>query len=286
MSIYYISTTGNDSTGNGLTPATAWATISKAFTSSANGDTIVCAAGTYTWAGQNFTTGRTITGASLANGLPTTIFDGAGGAIAWRWSGSMAFNNIRWQNAVMTSGTPTPFFTNNSVTNTTAVFTNCHFKTISFYQGLITGGFNATGNTYSLVNCLIQSVRNVTGTGNYQAMFIDSAGSGTFLVTGCDIYIDTWTNDGSCGLVLSNQSTWTLTIKNTTIRNNSGTTVKWNPGVGSFTQAVTYSCLNGLTSAPTGGTGVITTDPLYVDAANSNFRKRPTSPARNTGTTT
>lgn len=44
---YYVSTTGNDSTGNGLTEGTAWLTLNKAATSSLPGDTIIALPGTY-----------------------------------------------------------------------------------------------------------------------------------------------------------------------------------------------------------------------------------------------
>lgn len=53
MANYYVSTTGNDTTGNGLSPATAWRTIGKAIgpspaiTLSGSGDTLYIAPGVY-----------------------------------------------------------------------------------------------------------------------------------------------------------------------------------------------------------------------------------------------
>ena len=283
MATYYIATTGNDTTGNGSS-GNPWATISKAFTSSADGDTIVCAAGTYTWVSQNFSTGRTVQGATLSNGLPTTIFDGGSGNIDWRWSGTMVFTNIMFQNLINTSSKASVFYTNNSVSNKTATFTNCVFKTIKFYSNFVTGGFNATSNTYAFVNCLFWNVYNTSGIGNYQGVFMDATGSGTITLTGCVMYFGSgyWTNDSLSTIVMVNQSTWSLTIKNTIIQNASGTTMKWSGGTGTYTQSVTYCCLNSLTSGPS-GTGNITSDPLFVDAAGGNFRLRPTSPCLNTG---
>ena len=60
MATYYISTTGNDSTGDGST-GNRWATLTKAVTSCANGDTIVIGDGVYNEAAAVIPTKKNLT---------------------------------------------------------------------------------------------------------------------------------------------------------------------------------------------------------------------------------
>ena len=132
MTTYYISPTGNDTTGNGLTPGTAWLTVSKFNSFGADGDTLIVTAGTYAGASfgtVTFTTNRTITGEDVA----TTIFDASGSAYIWTASNkAVTISNITFK-SIQTSGN----FVFRSDQGASALFdfTNCVFHDLRETSG-------------------------------------------------------------------------------------------------------------------------------------------------------
>src|SRR4051812_49166606 len=103
MATWYISSTGNDTTGNGSL-ATPWLTVGKANASASvlGGDILNCLAGTYTWATETISHLSSIVGAGFA----TTIFDAGAANTWWRSNGSrvVAVSQIQFTNAVGTTG--------------------------------------------------------------------------------------------------------------------------------------------------------------------------------------
>jgi len=107
MPTYYINAdTGNDSTGTGTSGA-PWKTISKAHTSAAAGDTIICqdSVAAYTWGNQTFTKGLTIQG-QRDNGSGA-VFDALNVAVIYSISlGSgenISFSKLKFYNRAMAS---------------------------------------------------------------------------------------------------------------------------------------------------------------------------------------
>ena len=269
MATYYIATTGNDTTGNGSS-GNPWATLSKAYSSSTGGDTIECAAGTYTFATASMSTARTLRAASNV----AVIFDGASADRYWGLGGNWTFTGITFQNISQTNSSNYPIFGYlNTSGSGTATFTNCIFKSLivrsdnAAYGGVM--GTFANSGAFVLTSCLMFNITPVSGYAFGKLFARDNL---TVTLTGCVIAFVSLSEN----FRLIGDSTVTLTIKNTIIYNG---TAKILTGA---TATATYSDFYSITSAPT-GTGVITSDPLFIDAAAGNFRLRPTSPCLNTG---
>lgn len=272
MSTYYISPTGNDTTGNGSL-ANPWLTLNKAYTSSAAGDTIQCAAGTYTFVTATMSTGRTLQAATGA----TVVFDGGAADVNWKIGGNWTITGIKFQNIAESNTVFYPIigYTNVSGVAGTCTFTDCTFTNLTVRSDTasycsVLGTF-ANSGAFVCNTCLFYNIKPVAG-GVYGKLF--TRDDLTVTLNGCTIAFVSltdnfnWIGDGVV----------TLIIKNTIIYNGSGKTV-----TGAAATA-TYSDIYGITSPPTLGAGCITSDPLFVDAANANFRLRPTSPCLNTGT--
>lgn len=266
MATVYLSPTGSDSYtyAQAQNSATPWATQGKVQSSATTGDTVMMAAGTYTWATISFTKTFTWYGASLANGLPTTILDAGGGGVAW--GGNHIFYNILFQNAK-------PSGANSGIFNAAVpIFTRCVFKNISF------GGYSNTqlirSYPYStelvLTNCLIVDVPVVDASSQH---IIGANGPVTFV--GCTVV----NSSAVSGEIVYAYSALTFTIKNCILSNAGGGLALKN---GTVTFAASYSDIYNFASTPS-GTGVITSDPQFIDEASGNFRLRPTSPCLNVG---
>lgn len=280
MATKYISPTGSN--GAAGTSGAPWQTLAYAVTNTSAGDTIVCAAGTYTFTTQTFSSSRTITGPAVSSGLPTAIFNGAASSFSSRavWevtsSATLTLNNLRFTNFVLgASGFGIGGYSGQTGTQ---VLANCCFDTISFSgnNGGILGGLNAT-QTITLSGCLFF---NNLRTGSYTScvlFYLYSSGAGeTFIANNVSVYQASSTYP--VGLFYHN-GTNTVTVKNLIAQTVSAVAFTANS---TPTWDYSYSCANNFTSVPSGSNN-ITSDPLFVDPSNSNFNLRPTSPCLDTG---
>ena len=277
MTTYFIATTGNDTTGNG-TFGNPWATISKAVSSSIVGDTIVCAAGTYTWASQTFTTDRFIIG----SGASTCIFDaGASTTVSWASANAAtSITGIKFQNLNLNGNLGVAPFKLAGATASLS-FTSCIFTNITAAGG--NWGFFSTDNggnivgTFTLIGCLFY---HVTGGGNNAPVFsLENTISLAIALTNCTFYSNELVAI-TMPFVVSFGTTLTIALINNIIYNANGTP----KGFGAVTSSSgTNNDIIGYSSAPALA-NQLSTDPLFVDAVNANFNLRPTSPCIDAGT--
>jgi hypothetical protein len=278
MATYYISPTGNDSTGAG-TSVSPWQTISKAYTSSTTGDTIVCLAGTFTWVGQSFGTARTITG----QGIGVTIFDGANAVLTWSISATVSITSISFQNASSSVGSDVFEFTFNAVTLS---FTTCSFTNL---VGLGNWAIFGTSNNPGLVNlaltftgCLFNNCIAAAAAPNVLFSTRTSGGGLTITMINNTLY-----SNVAAALTLTlfqNFDTMTNVYTNNIFYNANGTPQPWAAGgalvtseTGSNNDIIGYS-------SPPSLPNQLSTDPLFVDPVNNNFNLRPISPCIGAGT--
>lgn len=288
MTTVYLSPTGSDSytyvqAQSALTP---WLTIGKCYTSATNGDTVSMAAGTYSFSaniGYNIKS-LTFVGAALSNNFPTTILDGGSASRIWQICNSqnLTMSNIWIKNVANDNSTTYGLFdivfTNGGTGNGTITLTNC---AITGFQA--DGSTSETGNMfnssstqpYTLVatSCLFALKRKSSAAGSF-ARF---CGGRTYTVnlTNCDVY-----TDGSSGTLLTSlfggqSTTQTLTFQNTIMY--AASAVTFNNHSGTKVVVATNSDFYQLTGSPS-GTGVITSDPLFVRPSLLDFRLRPASP--------
>jgi hypothetical protein len=283
MAIYYISPTGNDTTGTGAI-GTPWATISKANTSAASGDTVNIAAGTYAWTAFSLAKNITWVGVNNMYGKPNVFVDGAGGTITWTLSnsgGTQSFSNIQFQNIVKTTATTVISISSGGTIN----FTNCRFTNMGLYNSGASSGyclFFTTSSTITFNYCGFWNLYTATFA-NEGARICDSDSAGAvYVFNNCAFYHDATMTSALAGLFRRNGAALTVTTKNSIFV--STTSISYSAPTVSNSS---YSCFYNISSSPS-GTGNITTDPLFVDGANGNFNLRVNpimSPAIDTGTT-
>lgn len=288
MANYYISPTGNDTTGSG-TSGSPWLTVSKAHTSASSGDTIYCQDGTFTWVSQTFT--KTITIEAVNHG--SVIFDAGGADVTWTENADIVLNfiGIHFTDNVVTGGEC--FITQTTSANYYTKFTNCffynlHAKSSIDNEGIFSGYY---GKAYFFfVSCVIYDVSCVDNTagGGWAGLVTGRATKSHF--TNCVLYFNaTGTNAFKAvqvGQVQAGEDI-TITTINTIIKNDGATFTALLIGTGvNKVMAPTYSCQHGnwTTNSCSSGTGNITGDPLFVDAANNDFRLRQSSPCIDAGT--
>lgn len=279
MANYYIATTGNDTTGNGSS-GNPWATISKAVASSTAGDTIVMAAGTYTQSGDLTLSARTYRGA----GFNSTIIDFASGNYQLILNGTaITIQDLQVANITRTNDN---FCIVNQVSSAVVGFTRVWFKSLvcGLNRGVIgaDGAFGATPSTITLTSCIFSACALRT-TGGGSGHFCAVSGTSICTMINCIVY-STASAALSCNVVSSaGTSGKQFVFKNCILYTVNSVAFTYNNLSHTHTGSVT-NCVYGWSTVPAGVAASITSDPLFIDAAGSNFNLRPTSPCINTGT--
>ncbi len=294
MATVYISPTGSNS--NSGTYASPWLTLAYAYTNTTTSDTIYFMNGTHTWLSATMTS-RTFQGES-----PTLTIVSAGS-----YTG-----NIRWLLTNLTINDMT--FTYNGITGTTnCIFGGSVVGGVSTYtlnrcilHDLVTwedaaridlGSGAVFGSAYSsnstdavtLNSCLVYDIRRTSTCTNGYIFVGTTSGAQAGSVT-CFNTTFAFTATGTSALTrfiysYNSAAIPTVTLTNCILRNGGGGTMTFylNSYGAAPTYTVTY-CDNYLMSGVPAGTGNITTDPLFIDPNNGNFKLRPLSPALETGT--
>lgn len=295
MSTYYIATTGNDTTGNGSL-ATPWLTLSKAMTGSTTGDTLVFAAGTYSKTTSVAITNRTIQGATGGAANSTTgwtVFSGGGSTGGfYNAAGTTNIYNIWFNNVVRTANDVGVIAT--SGTSTTTV-RGCRFSGItcgshSNYAGLIgSTDYNSRIFYLTISSCIFDNIQcYMTGNANYTLFGGRGAAVGsTFRFNNNSMSFRTEAIRPAFLFGGYNGDSCDYLLKNNIFKNACSSIAFIASTPGTFTNGFVMqnNCYNGTFS--TSGctlTSNITTDPLFIDENNADFRLRPTSPCLGTGT--
>ncbi len=274
MTTYYISPIGNDSTGAG-TLISPWQTVSKAFSSSTGGDTILVdsANGNLTWVAQDFTSARTLS----SYGGGTAVL--SGGSTTLMWSGFITVSNLQFQNF---SGL-VPFIPTG--TSCTMSFTTCKFVSIVTDFGFFAFNGGCSNSAVTLQSCLFQNCESPVGPSSLSYFRIgnDTVGTTTISLTNCTVYSNVAT--GRTMPLAENVgagTTPTIALTNNIIWNANGINTAFTAG-STITFSGSDNDILGYSSPPS-LTGNISTDPLFVDVASSIFDLRPSSPCRDIGT--
>jgi hypothetical protein len=275
----YMSMTGSDTTGAG-TLLSPYKTLGKCIAMTTTGDTIYLLPGTYTateWPMSTTVSNRIVTAVSPLTTIVNWSTNVADSFMTV--TGTISISNIMFRGGVA-QRIQSSFFNSNAIA--VLSLNNCIFDANSL------GG--------------VQSYGNLTG-----FCFFSSGGiisPLTFTMNGCILKDYTTTNAGDGILMSSNNANATWTITNNVFYATSGTyaqvtetltglsfTFKNNifyngctstKAFGSAPTVFNNNCVYGYTSVPA-GLNNITSDPLFIDAVNYNFRLRRTSPCLGTG---
>ena len=289
MATYYISPTGDDSTGDG-SEGNPWFNFVYAISTSqtAIDDTIIVKEGTYvqTLGGDDFSIdNRTII--SENNNPSATILD-FDGIVLQQISSDIggSISGITFKNNGTQDSSRSFIKTFNGL-----YIRNCIFENIRNQSGPRGRGGLFTGSDTLVDSCLFIDCFNK---GSDDAGLIASSG-GAFNMTlsNCTVYYNVSNvpldefmpncfvrfDDGPTNVRI-------MTIKNLILEVVNGSITNYNssdPNDVNTVVTTTYSCIHNANYTD-GETGVITSDPLLVDPDNSNFNLRPNSPCIGTGT--
>jgi hypothetical protein len=278
MATWYISPTGNDSTGDGST-GNPWLTSSKAVTSATSGDTIIHKDGTYGALPATTTTKDII---HRAENIGMAVCDLNFTAGTGYWGSAYAGRSYTFDGFHITNARPGYyFFAMEGPTGASQYWYNCRFSNIRLNpSGAVNliGTFSVNNATLVYDRCIFQDISVVTS--NTIGVFSKAVGTGSVMsVTNCSLYL-TDTGGHYFSKLFNANSNQFFTFKNNIITATGATPYGT---LGAANTTLSHCCFHNITSAPT-GSGHITSDPLLVDPANGNFDLRPNSPCINSGT--
>lgn len=290
MADWYLNAdTGNDTTGDGSS-GNPWLTVAKAYTSASDGDTIYLQGSTanYTFPNQLFAKSLNIRG--VEGDATEVVLDGSAFVRRWYTNGNEdVVLDIRWVTFynITTEGAGTY---RNTIAGYNLTVSNCIFRKIinssasgnAGVAGIVGTEYAGTASPLAITiqNNLFYELEG--GTPNLYISLHNNGGADTGYVRW---YNNTVYADGSYTtpvmFVCNTVASVDFEVKNNIFYATSSTAM---PVSGSalddkFNYNLTYNCTN----VPD-GTGNITSDPLFVDAANDNFNLRPSSPCIDTGT--
>lgn len=297
MATYYIATTGNDTTGDGSS-SNPWLTLSKFLTSSEDNDTLIVKDGTYTLTSNETISQRTIQAEN--NGL--AIFDGGNSEIRFNIGGNNTFEGLIFQRFYGLTNNRIGIFTYDTTFGTTT-YNNCTFTNnrLGYSTSQVRGpmfysnsGTSGDEGIFIFNSCLWYS-NYVSQSGGNRSCYFGAIGG-----TNCPMnatlrnctFVNNITDGTDVNLLCYTQSANgmnNITITNCIIYNSSGTTFNISYNDATFQNFTTshsdyYNISDPHSPTILSGTGVITSDPLFIDAANNNYNLSPTSPCIDTGT--
>jgi len=295
MALVYINAdTGNDSTGDGSS-GLPYLTIDKGLTTMSTGDTVYLENATATYAIAS-TTHRILTLASITvQGESKTgvVLDGAGigptgSNHVWKLNTlgmAVVWKDITIQNFDHGTNGAEPMW-KLSKNNITLLLQNIIFKDFIISSNYDLGGLAsfdnstlANGSTITVKNCDVldwefdSGYTPASGWGQSSLFGNRQASTAGYVIQGTTIRPKDADNAG-VGARIVGSTVGTSTIKNSIFQTDSASNLKAEHGNGTLS----YSCFHDTADTPT-GTGVITTDPLFVDVANGNVDLQPGSPA-------
>ena len=296
MATWYISPTGDDTNGDG-SQTNPWKTLNKAYSSAADGDTIILMDGIYDGESiSSFSKDLTFKAQNAPKGLVwNAIMDAKSGPVVFKFGApkSMTFDGIAFEN-VITQYWDFCFFLVYDLIAPPGTFTlnllNCKFKDIAINvdrttneQGLI-GVIRSTSDyilNLTIDKCLFVDLKEVgTVHQGHFALTKSSNGAGIW-----NIYNSTFhfkkIQKPIYELFYIQNNTTSINFKNCII-NNTGGAINWGNSYANSYSIIVNSCINGINNVPS-GTNVLNTDPKFIDQDNENYYLHPTSPCIDTG---
>ncbi len=279
MATYYISPTGNDTTGDG-THVLPWLTIVKANTESIDGDTIIFQDGTYTWSNVNYRT--LLTRTYEAENKHKAILDGGYAQMKTDASAAdpLIVRGIVFQNSYHMAAE-----TNFMLNNGRKEFYDCEFRnmsgrpnaghpvyTIIGQQGL------QTACSYYFKRCLFYNMFGVSGT-----VIATRLRAFNVLLEECTMVF--YKTTGKMTSIFGFSECGPTTLKNCIIANYTEYDLYLGQNNDNRYNVIANStCLYNLTNYPvTLGTGSFIGDPYIVSPADGDLSLEPDSPCRRAG---
>jgi len=288
MATYYIDPAGNNSTGDG-SEGTPWLTVSKFNTESATGDTLICLEGTYAgWSGFNYLNKTLVVQAETgADGAyKSVVFDGSGATQVYAMQNTggsqgahYTFKGIKWFDFAFSNA-----FISGDLSDTNATMTfpyeDCIFHTIRSQNGFTEWRNTRYGTSFT--RCKFYKMARNVAQGAGGALFVVHVRDQDVSFINTTIYLDEDTDYYTTLFSIQSATAGSVfTLKNLIVSDKNDLITYGSSSAAS--NDISYSDFHQITSPPA-GTGVITSDPLFVDSDNNNLNLRPTSPAIDTGT--
>jgi len=294
--IYFDLTSGDDTTGNGSL-ATPYKTLNKAVTmAAASGDTLILKNGTHTITADTVTNiNKSVTITSESRNASLCIIDGDE---TYNYALTVSANtlninltNITFKDIILPSSNGILYIASRSGCNFNVL--NCIFKNI-FVTSVLIGSVTTTGtnNITTVSNCLFEEIEQSTTNSK-----IFGAGTGTLenqdLYT-FNFYQNTLINNSNLFNNIFYIRYNTLNFKNNIFYFNIASAINIvsitvAKGPTNFYNTCYYNAGAGTLKLISAGSvdidqNNITSNPLFVDVANGDYRLRPSSPCIDTGT--